>query len=39
MCLLKCLCLDNWKPNLARLDQTGFINAWMGKNNKSWLQV
>ncbi|XP_037531746.1 coagulation factor VIII [Nematolebias whitei] len=28
-----------WEPRLARLDQTGMINAWMGKNSKSWLQV
>ncbi|XP_013861800.1 coagulation factor VIII isoform X2 [Austrofundulus limnaeus] len=28
-----------WVPSLARLDQTGIINAWMGKNTKSWLQV
>ncbi|XP_007550435.1 coagulation factor VIII isoform X1 [Poecilia formosa] len=29
----------NWEPRLARLDMTGFYNAWMGKGNKSWLQV
>ncbi|XP_028272452.1 coagulation factor VIII [Parambassis ranga] len=31
--------IDNWEPRLARLDQSGYINAWMGKNSKSWLQV
>ncbi|CAJ1058485.1 coagulation factor VIII isoform X1 [Xyrichtys novacula] len=31
--------IDNWKPRLARLDQSGYINAWMGRNNQSWLQV
>ncbi|KAM4732211.1 venom prothrombin activator pseutarin-C non-catalytic subunit isoform 2-T2 [Anableps anableps] len=29
----------NWEPRLARLDMTGFYNAWMGKGIKSWLQV
>lgn len=32
-------CPDNWKPQLARLDQSGYINAWMGRNIKSWIQV
>ncbi|XP_017289806.1 coagulation factor VIII [Kryptolebias marmoratus] len=31
--------LGYWEPRLARLDQSGIINAWMGKNMKSWLQV
>ncbi|KAM3613214.1 uncharacterized protein V6R79_022640 [Siganus canaliculatus] len=31
--------LGNWKPQLARLHQSGYINAWMGRNRKSWLQV
>ncbi|XP_041653984.1 coagulation factor VIII [Cheilinus undulatus] len=31
--------IDSWQPALARLDQSGYINAWMGRNNKSWLQV
>ncbi|XP_068181094.1 coagulation factor VIII isoform X2 [Antennarius striatus] len=31
--------VDNWKPELARLDQSGYINAWMGKNKRSWIQV
>uniref|UniRef100_A0AAQ6AAE5 F5/8 type C domain-containing protein n=1 Tax=Amphiprion ocellaris TaxID=80972 RepID=A0AAQ6AAE5_AMPOC len=29
----------SWEPRLARLDQSGYINAWMGRNNKSWIQV
>lgn len=29
----------NWLPHLARLDQSGYINAWMGQNKMSWLQV
>uniref|UniRef100_A0A8D3DD54 Coagulation factor VIII, procoagulant component n=1 Tax=Scophthalmus maximus TaxID=52904 RepID=A0A8D3DD54_SCOMX len=31
--------LYNWEPRLARLDQSGYINAWMGRNKMSWLQV
>ncbi|XP_035525387.1 coagulation factor VIII isoform X1 [Morone saxatilis] len=31
--------IDNWQPRLARLDQSGYINAWMGRNKMSWLQV
>ncbi|XP_070770025.1 coagulation factor VIII [Enoplosus armatus] len=31
--------IDNWEPGLARLDQSGYINAWMGRNNMSWIQV
>nr|XP_046261216.1 coagulation factor VIII [Scatophagus argus] len=31
--------IDNWQPRLARLDQSGYINAWMGRNKLSWLQV
>ncbi|TKS72296.1 Coagulation factor VIII [Collichthys lucidus] len=31
--------INNWQPSLARLDQSGYYNAWMGRNNKSWLQV
>ncbi|XP_019936674.2 coagulation factor VIII isoform X1 [Paralichthys olivaceus] len=31
--------IDNWEPGLARLDQSGYINAWMGKNSMSWIQV
>uniref|UniRef100_A0A672Z3S4 Coagulation factor VIII-like n=1 Tax=Sphaeramia orbicularis TaxID=375764 RepID=A0A672Z3S4_9TELE len=26
-------------PHLARLEQSGYINAWMGQNKLSWLQV
>ena len=28
-----------WEPSLARLDQSGYINAWMGVNKMSWIQV
>ncbi|XP_042275527.1 coagulation factor VIII [Thunnus maccoyii] len=28
-----------WEPRLARLDQSGYINAWMGRNKMSWIQV
>ncbi|XP_031718703.1 coagulation factor VIII [Anarrhichthys ocellatus] len=31
--------IDNWEPRLARLEQSGFINAWMGRNKMSWIQV
>nr|XP_020451699.1 coagulation factor VIII-like [Monopterus albus] len=31
--------IGNWEPRLARLDQSGSINAWMGRNEKSWIQV
>uniref|UniRef100_H2UN37 Coagulation factor VIII, procoagulant component n=1 Tax=Takifugu rubripes TaxID=31033 RepID=H2UN37_TAKRU len=31
--------IGNWLPHLARLDQSGYINAWMGYNEKSWIQV
>uniref|UniRef100_UPI0037E92206 coagulation factor VIII n=1 Tax=Semicossyphus pulcher TaxID=241346 RepID=UPI0037E92206 len=31
--------IDSWLPSLARLDQSGYINAWMGKDGNSWLQV
>lgn len=30
---------DYWEPRLARLEQSGYINAWIGRNNMSWLQV
>nr|XP_015802198.2 coagulation factor VIII [Nothobranchius furzeri] len=29
----------DWEPRLARLHQSGFINAWVGRSGKSWLQV
>ncbi|XP_067314180.1 coagulation factor VIII [Pseudorasbora parva] len=29
----------NWKPDLARLELSGSINAWMGRGTDSWLQV
>lgn len=28
-----------WKPDLARLELSGSINAWMGRDKDSWLQV
>uniref|UniRef100_A0A7N6FI65 F5/8 type C domain-containing protein n=1 Tax=Anabas testudineus TaxID=64144 RepID=A0A7N6FI65_ANATE len=31
--------IDNWEPRLARLDLSGHINAWMGRNKMSWIQV
>ncbi|CAG09735.1 unnamed protein product, partial [Tetraodon nigroviridis] len=31
--------IGSWLPHLARLDQSGFVNAWMGQNKKSWIQV
>ncbi|XP_070692649.1 coagulation factor VIII isoform X2 [Pempheris klunzingeri] len=31
--------IDNWQPGLARLEQSGYINAWMGRNKMSWIQV
>ncbi|XP_030001880.1 coagulation factor VIII isoform X2 [Sphaeramia orbicularis] len=30
---------ESWEPHLARLEQSGYINAWMGQNKLSWLQV
>ncbi|XP_071314337.1 coagulation factor VIII [Trachinotus anak] len=31
--------IEYWEPRLARLDQSGYINAWMGRNKMSWIQV
>ncbi|XP_039975064.1 coagulation factor VIII [Xiphias gladius] len=31
--------ISSWEPRLARLDQSGYINAWMGRNRMSWIQV
>ncbi|KAM8909589.1 coagulation factor VIII isoform 2-T2 [Spinachia spinachia] len=31
--------IDYWEPRLARLEQSGYINAWIGRNNMSWIQV
>lgn len=31
--------IDNWEPKLARLELSGRVNAWMGGNKRSWLQV
>ncbi|XP_051922357.1 coagulation factor VIII isoform X2 [Hippocampus zosterae] len=30
---------DSWEPHLARLHQSGYINAWMGRDAFSWIQV
>ncbi|XP_034037066.1 coagulation factor VIII isoform X2 [Thalassophryne amazonica] len=30
---------NNWEPRLARLELSGYINAWIGKSKFSWLQV
>ncbi|XP_041931092.1 coagulation factor VIII [Alosa sapidissima] len=30
---------DNWEPGLARLQQSGSFNAWVGHSKTSWLQV
>uniref|UniRef100_A0A8C7MX55 Coagulation factor VIII n=1 Tax=Oncorhynchus kisutch TaxID=8019 RepID=A0A8C7MX55_ONCKI len=29
----------NWEARLARLELSGSVNAWMGTNQKSWIQV
>ncbi|KAM3867146.1 coagulation factor VIII [Diretmus argenteus] len=31
--------IGSWEPRLARLQRSGYINAWMGKNKMSWIQV
>ncbi|XP_056130919.1 coagulation factor VIII isoform X3 [Lampris incognitus] len=31
--------IGNWEPRLARLELSGSINAWMGRNRKPWIQV
>ncbi|XP_046874701.1 coagulation factor VIII isoform X1 [Hypomesus transpacificus] len=31
--------IDNWEPGLARLELSGRVNAWMGRNKNSWIQV
>ncbi|XP_047441912.1 coagulation factor VIII [Mugil cephalus] len=31
--------IGKWEPSLARLDQSGYINAWMGTNKMSWIQI
>uniref|UniRef100_A0A671W932 Coagulation factor VIII-like n=1 Tax=Sparus aurata TaxID=8175 RepID=A0A671W932_SPAAU len=31
--------VDYWQPRLARLDQSGYINAWIGRDSDSWIQV
>uniref|UniRef100_A0A6Q2XFE8 F5/8 type C domain-containing protein n=1 Tax=Esox lucius TaxID=8010 RepID=A0A6Q2XFE8_ESOLU len=29
----------NWEPRLARLGLSGSVNAWMGRDERSWIQV
>ncbi|KAK5925006.1 hypothetical protein CgunFtcFv8_017569 [Champsocephalus gunnari] len=31
--------IGDWEPRLARLEQSGYINAWIGRNRMSWIQV
>uniref|UniRef100_A0A4W5QDY1 Coagulation factor VIII, procoagulant component n=1 Tax=Hucho hucho TaxID=62062 RepID=A0A4W5QDY1_9TELE len=31
--------IGNWEARLARLELSGSVNAWMGANQKSWIQV
>ncbi|XP_061642909.1 coagulation factor VIII isoform X1 [Phyllopteryx taeniolatus] len=31
--------IGTWEPQLARLHQSGYINAWMGTSKLSWIQV
>ncbi|XP_077589064.1 coagulation factor VIII [Stigmatopora nigra] len=31
--------IGSWEPHLARLHQSGYINAWKGTNYSSWIQV
>ncbi|XP_036799131.1 coagulation factor VIII isoform X1 [Oncorhynchus mykiss] len=31
--------IGNWEARLARLELSGSVNAWMGTNQKSWIQV
>ncbi|XP_049897514.1 coagulation factor VIII [Epinephelus moara] len=31
--------INTWEPRLARLEQSGYINAWIGRDKTSWLQV
>ncbi|KAM6953333.1 coagulation factor VIII [Aplochiton taeniatus] len=31
--------IGNWEPRLARLDLSGSVNAWMGNDKTSWIQV
>ncbi|KAM8847820.1 coagulation factor VIII isoform 1-T1 [Synchiropus picturatus] len=31
--------IGRWEPQLARLHQSGYINAWMGRSASSWIQV
>uniref|UniRef100_A0A6Q2XRP7 F5/8 type C domain-containing protein n=1 Tax=Esox lucius TaxID=8010 RepID=A0A6Q2XRP7_ESOLU len=31
--------IGNWEPRLARLGLSGSVNAWMGRDERSWIQV
>ncbi|KAL6117574.1 f8 [Pungitius sinensis] len=31
--------MDHWEPRLARLEKSGYINAWIGRGDMSWIQV
>ncbi|KAM9795311.1 coagulation factor VIII [Neosynchiropus ocellatus] len=31
--------IGHWEPRLARLHQSGYINAWMGRSPSSWIQI
>nr|XP_046181148.1 coagulation factor VIII-like [Oncorhynchus gorbuscha] len=31
--------ISNWEARLARLELSGSVNAWMGADHKSWIQV
>ncbi|XP_071371278.1 coagulation factor VIII [Centroberyx affinis] len=31
--------IGSWEARLARLDQSGYINAWMARDKMSWIQV
>uniref|UniRef100_A0A8C7IAM4 Coagulation factor VIII, procoagulant component n=1 Tax=Oncorhynchus kisutch TaxID=8019 RepID=A0A8C7IAM4_ONCKI len=31
--------IGNWEARLARLELSGSVNAWMGADQKSWIQV
>ncbi|XP_069749438.1 coagulation factor V-like isoform X2 [Narcine bancroftii] len=31
--------IGKWTPQLARLHQSGFTNAWRGKGSRPWIQV
>ncbi|XP_043560511.1 coagulation factor VIII [Chiloscyllium plagiosum] len=31
--------IGKWRPQLARLQKSGFTNAWRGKGSRPWIQV